>query len=61
MTTLQHVGNINIVQHGPVYLIHDKRDGTIETFTSFRAARDRALERVDLVDGLAAISGETRH
>lgn len=61
MTTIQHIGNINVAKHGPVYLIHDKRDGTTETFSNYRDARDRAVEKADLVDVYAALSGETRH
>ena len=58
MTTIDKIGTVSIVKHGAVYIIIDRLNANIETATSYREARDAALQRADLVDGLAAI---TRH
>jgi hypothetical protein len=55
MTIIERIGTVNVIQHGAVYIV--ARNGRIlETHTNERDARDHALERADLVDGLAALT-----
>jgi hypothetical protein len=59
MTIIERVGHVNVVQHGQAFLVIGRDGQGIDTYTSPRDARERAFERADLVDGLAAIT--TRH
>jgi hypothetical protein len=59
MTIIERVGHVNVVQHGQAFIVVGRDGQGIDTYTSSREARERALERADLVDGLAAST--TRH
>ncbi len=54
MTTIEKIGQFTIAQHGPVYVLIDRETHTIETHHTYRAAHDTALDRVDVVDHIAA-------
>lgn len=56
MVIIDRIGAVNILRHGAVYIVADRTRNELEIFTSERDARDRALERVDLVDALQAIA-----
>jgi hypothetical protein len=56
MTIIERVGHINVVQHGAAFIVIGHDGQGIDTYTSSREARDRAFERADMVDGLAAIT-----
>jgi hypothetical protein len=49
MTTIERIGHFTIAQHGPAYLLLDHTTRDHETFTTARAARETALERVDVL------------
>ncbi len=59
MTIIERIGTINVVQHGQAYIVVGRDGQGIDTYTSARDARERAMERADLVDGIEAIA--TRH
>ncbi len=59
MTIIERVGTINVVQHGQAFIVVGRDGQGIDTYTSARDARERAMERADLVDGIEAIA--TRH
>ncbi len=59
MTIIERVGTVNVVQHGQAFIVVGRDGQGIDTYTSPREAHERAMERADLVDGLAAIT--TRH
>jgi hypothetical protein len=59
MTIIERVGTVNVVQHGQVFAVIGRDGQGIDTYTSARDARERAMERADLVDGIEAIA--TRH
>ena len=50
MTTIEKIGQYTIAQHGSVFVLIDRAAHDLETFNSARAARNAALERVDVVD-----------
>jgi hypothetical protein len=55
MTTLEKIGQFTIAQHGRAVFLIDHETRHHETFWSARAAREAALERVDLVDRFAVL------
>ncbi len=59
MTIIERIGTVNVVQHGQAYIVVGRDGQGIDTYTSARDARERAMERADLVDGIEAIA--TRH
>jgi len=56
MTIIERIGTVNVVQHGQAFLVIGRDGQGTDTYTSAREARDRAFQRADLVDGIAAIA-----
>jgi hypothetical protein len=54
MTTIENIGSVRIARHGAVYLVIDRKEHNIETYTSEREAREAAVERADLYDLISA-------
>ena len=55
MTTIERIGQFTIAQHGRIFILIDRSmAGGHEIYYTEHEARETALDRVDLVDRIAA-------